>query len=98
MEYIYIGWCREDNHDKVWICIKLNGDRWGGSYATVWGRRGKKLQYKVIDHSNEWEMDKLIRSKSKKGYAGISTDYLDQVYPEFKTDLEQTAFMATLSV
>ena len=43
-------------------------------------------------------MDKLIRSKSKKGYAGISTDYLDQVYPEFKTDLEQTAFMATLSV
>jgi predicted DNA-binding WGR domain protein len=98
MEYTYIGWCREGASDKVWVCIKLNGDRWGGSYVTAWGRRGKKLQHKVFDHANEWDIDKLVRSKSKKGYTGVSEDYLTEVYPEFEMDLKQLAFWATLSV
>jgi len=98
MNYNFIGWCQEEKHDKVWVCIQLDGDHWGGSYATVWGRRGKKLQYKVIDNESLYNMEKLIRSKSKKGYTGINRDSLDLVYPEFQSDLEQTAFWARLKV
>ena len=96
INYNFIGWCKEDNHDKVWVCIQLNGDRWGGSYVTAWGRRGKKLQHKVFSHANEWDMDKLVRSKSKKGYNGIDRNELDRVYPEFESDLEKTAVWAML--
>lgn len=98
MDYKFIGWCKEDSHDKVWGVIQLDGDRWGGSYVTFWGRRGAKLQTKVVDHSSDWDMEKLIRSKSKKGYTGINRDSLDLVYPEFQSDLEQTAFWARLKV
>ena len=98
MEYNFIGWCKEDNHDKVWVCIQLDGDHWGGSFATVWGRRGKKLQHKVIDHASTWDMEKLVNSKYKKGYSKISKESLNTVYPEFESDLEQTAFWARLKV
>ena len=98
MEYNFIGWCKEDNHDKVWVCIQLDGDHWGGSFATVWGRRGKKLQHKVIDHASSWDMEKLVNSKYKKGYSKISKESLNTVYPEFESDLEQTAFWARLKV
>lgn len=98
MNYNFIGWCREDKSDKVWICIQLNGDSWGGSYATVWGRRGKKLQHKVIDHSSNWDMEKLVNSKRKKGYTAIDRSRLNAVYPEFEQDLEATALWAMLKV
>lgn len=96
MNYDFIGWCKDGTSDKVWICIQLNGDNWGGTYATVWGRRGKKLQHKVIDHSNQWDMDKLVDSKRRKGYVDIDRTKLDVVYPEFEQDLEATALWAML--
>ena len=96
--YNFIGWCNEDKHDKVWVCIQLNGDKWGGRFATVWGRRGKKLQYKIIDYSSTWDMEKLVNSKHKKGYAKIFEEDLNRVYPEFETDLKQIEFFATLSI
>jgi predicted DNA-binding WGR domain protein len=104
VDYRYIGWCSEDNSDKVWICIQLSGGRidpldynWGGQgkYLTAWGRRGKKLQHKVVE-ANGYDMDKLIRSKNSKGYRKIPEDKLNEVYPEFEQDLEKTAFWATL--
>lgn len=107
MKYEWIGWCKEDNHDKVWGIIKLRDEdnetpalRWYKRRATVcifWGRRGKKLQTKVTTDYVE-TLNKLISSKSKKGYKSISKENLDSVYPEFQTDLEQTAFWATLSI
>lgn len=96
MNYNFIGWCKEDNHDKVWVCIQLDGDRWGGKFVTVWGRRGKKLQHKVIDHSSAWDMERLVKSKHKKGYNKIDKENLDNVYPEFESDLTQTTFWAQL--
>lgn len=98
MNYNFIGWCKEGSSDKVWVCIQLNGDRWGGSFVTVWGRRGKKLQHKVIDHSSSWDMEKLVNSKHKKGYNKIDPDQLAQVYPEFVQDLEQTTVWALLKI
>jgi len=90
IDYKYIGWCSEDNSDKVWACIQLNGDRLHGKFLTVWGRRGKQLQSKIVE-SNTYEMGKLIGSKVAKGYCGIPEDKLHEVYPEFEQDLERTA-------
>lgn len=98
MEYNFIGWCKEDNHDKVWVCVQLDGDRWRGNFATVWGRRGKKLQHKVFSNTSTYEMEKLVTSKHKKGYNKIFKEQLDEVYPEFQNDLEATALWAMLKV
>ena len=95
INYKYIGWCSVDNSDKVWVCIQLSGDRWYGKYLTVWGRRGKQLQSKIIDVSDR-DIGNLIRSKDAKGYCKIPEDKLDEVYPEFKQDLERTAAWSML--
>jgi hypothetical protein len=90
INYRYIGWCSVDNSDKVWACIQLSGDRWHGKFLTVWGRRGKRLQSKIVE-SNPYEMGRLIGSKVAKGYCAIPEDKLVEVYPEFEQDLERTA-------
>ena len=95
MKYRYIGWCSVDNSDKVWACIQLNGDRWYGKYLTVWGRRGKQLQSKIINVSDRY-IGNLIRSKDVKGYSEIPEDKLHEVYPEFQQDLEKTAAWSML--
>jgi len=102
MEYEFIGWCRDEekNQDKVWIVIDLSADtiNWSHTrtYATVWGRRGKKLQHKIV-HASGYDMDILIRRKRDKGYNRVIKSDLDRVYPEFEQDLEQTAVWAMLS-
>jgi hypothetical protein len=95
INYRYIGWCSVDNSDKVWVCIQLNGDRWYGKYLTVWGRRSKKLQSKVVDCAAQ-DMSKLIHTKDAKGYCEIPEDKLHEVYPEFEQDLERTAAWSML--
>ena len=92
MEYHFIGWCREGNSDKVWVCIRLRDQTW----ATVWGRRGKKLQHKVIADTSTWDIEKLESSKRQKGYRSIEKFDLDTVYPEFEQDLEKTTMWAML--
>ena len=99
MEYKFIGWNNEDNHDKVWVLMKLRGTGWAGSYAAVWGRRGKKLSYLIHKDASEWEMDKLIRSKENvKHYKEIDEKKLATVYPEFDNDLKGIALWAILSL
>jgi hypothetical protein len=105
MNYEFIGWCKEGNHDKVWgvICLQepeyresLHG--WvAGKYLTFWGRRGAKLQTKLVVNI-KYEVEKLCSKKLDKGYKKIHKDDLDKVYPEFETDLEKTAIWATLKI
>ena len=101
MEYKFIGWCREDTSDKVWIAIDLSEGNinWAHdrAYATVWGRRGKKLQHKVVQCS-EYEMDLLVDKKREKGYKKVFKKDLDTVYPEFESDLKKTAFWASFKI
>lgn len=101
MEYKYIGWCKDEetNADKVWgvICLQTPtvsyyGD---GKFVTFWGRRGKKLQTKMVEGSN-WDVHKLFLKKVDKGYKEVDKDQLDKVYPEFQEDLEKTAVWALL--
>lgn len=102
MDYKFIGWCRDEekNQDKVWITIDLTHDgadyTYFRAYATVWGRRGKKLQHKIV-HTSAHDMTKLIDAKRNKGYKEVNKTDLDRVYPEFEQDLEQTAVWAMLS-
>jgi predicted DNA-binding WGR domain protein len=103
IDYRYIGWCREDNHDKVWAAIMLQCDeecrRYGygqAKWVTVWGRRGKKLQHKVFENDIS-ALDRVVESKHRKGYTGVNRSELDRVYPEFQEDLEKTTVWALLT-
>ncbi len=103
MKYQYIGWCKDEkiNADKVWGVIELQSPtasyRSDGKYVTFWGRRGKKLQTKIVEGSL-WDVHKPFLKKLNEGYKEIQEHQLDKVYPEFQQDLEKTAFWATLRV
>lgn len=93
MKYEHIGWCNEGVHDKVWGIIRLQDKQ----CITFWGRRGAKLQTKLVS-VGYWECDELFRKKRYKGYTEIEEWELDKVYPEFKNDLEKAAIWATLKL
>ena len=97
MNYKFIGWNNHDGADKVWGVIYIE-DRTGirPKVLIFWGRRGKKLQTK-IDREG-WDLDKLIREKSEKGYKIIGNYELETVYPEFQNDLEKTTMWALLKL
>lgn len=101
IHYKFIGWCHEDNHDKVWGVIYLEKPGNGWSYSnskcvSFWGRRGKKLQTKMV--VDDYELEKLIRSKTRKGYQEVNSNKLNEVYPEFEEDLGKTAFWAMFKI
>ena len=94
IEYGFIGWCRENSSDKVWGSIKLRdgANSWDDKiWVTFWGRRGKKLQTKIVT-TDKWGMSKLEEAKERKGYVAIERGKLNEVYPEFEDDLKKTAF------
>ncbi len=103
LNYKFIGWCHEDNHDKVWGVIYLEKPvqqyAWrpsGAKCVSFWGRRGKKLQTKIVE--DNYDLETLIRSKTRKGYTGVDSNKLNEVYPEFEEDLGKTAFWAMFKV
>jgi hypothetical protein len=99
MRYEYIGWCQEGTSDKVWgaICLQepTTSYRGDGKYVTFWGRRGKKLQTKMVE-GDKWDVHKLFVKKLDKGYKEVDKQKLDEVYPDFESDLEKTAMWAAL--
>lgn len=113
MKYNFIGWCNDGKHDKIWACINVVEGSIGNDfvYVTVWGRRGKALQHKIVSdqlpsmydmnvNKRGWsyaDIDKKISSKIAKGYEPVSVEFLDGVYPEFQQDLKMLAVWATLS-
>jgi predicted DNA-binding WGR domain protein len=99
MEYKFIGWCREGTSDKVWGVIPLNAEPYVyvASYVVFWGRRGKKLQTKILKDS-AWGMGNKIDSKKERGYVEVDLSKLNELYPEFESDLSKTAMWAMLKV
>lgn len=100
MRYAYIGWCKEGTSDKVWgaICLQEPENYYSqGKYVTFWGRRGAKLQTKILQGSS-YTITDMFRKKTNKGYTEVDKNKLDEVYPEFQQDLEKTAFWATLKL
>lgn len=100
MRYAHIGWCTQDGSDKVWgaICLQEPESYYHkGKYLTVWGRRGAKLQSKLVECTS-WAMVDAFSKKTRKGYTEVDKNQLDEVYPEFQSDLEKTAFWATFKI
>jgi len=93
MKYEFIGWNNKGNHDKVWVCIPLEENK----YLVAYGRRGKTLRTKIYD---KWpyDMQKLINNKQdKRGYVEVDETKLSSVYPEFESDLETTTMWSALA-
>jgi hypothetical protein len=94
IEYGFIGYCNEDNHDKVWgyfyrPTTVTKGAWWptkgnGWNCCIFWGRRGKAMQFKADVTGSE--LDKLVRTKLNKGYKHINSDKLDEIWPTFELD------------
>jgi predicted DNA-binding WGR domain protein len=97
IDYKFIGWNNRDGADKVWGAIYME-DRTNirPKVLIFWGRRGKKLQTKMDQEG--WDLDKLIREKTQKGYNQIDNRHLKTVYPEFQNDLEKTTMWALLKL
>ena len=99
LDFRFIGWCKDGTHDKVWGVIFLESRHLALVYPeervlVFWGRRGSKLQTKLDHNTNK--LSRLIDSKRDKGYRQIDRDKLDQIYPEFQSDLEKTAVWAIM--
>ena len=88
MKKLFVGWCHEGGHDKVWSLIQLDDN----NFVTIWGRRGAKLSAKVKQFRYQTELYKIIDSKKAKGYIEIDQNKLNEVYPEFDFDLNRMAF------
>lgn len=106
MKYLYIGWCKEGTHDKIWGVIELEkfsiptrtDPHWRmGKYLTFWGRRGNKLRTKLVEGTDSTVYN-MFREKVKEGYNSIELTRLNEVYPEFESDLETTALWASLKL
>jgi len=98
MDYKFIGWCKEGTSDKVWGIIPLQEHtilHIPGKYVIFWGRRGHKLQTKIVEDS-AWGISDKIDSKRDRGYIGVDTTRLNELYPEFENDLSKTAMWAML--
>jgi hypothetical protein len=101
MKFEHIGWMKKDTSDKVWgiILLQLGGDsHWAtNKYVLFWGRRGAKLQTKLVECS-KYEAKNMFSKKHDKGYQEVDKNRLAEVYPEFQSDLEKTAFWATFKI
>ena len=82
MNILFIGWCKHDNHDKVWGII----DKGNNICQTFWGRRGKKFQTNSKMMSVA-ERHALVRSKLNKGYCEVAKEDWDTVYDHFGRDV-----------
>ena len=92
MNIEYIGWCHRCGHDKVWgIAHYGRGkDLNTNLYASFWGRRGKKLQKKLVDLTPD-ALYNLILSKKRKGYIEIAKNNVNEVYDNFSKDIFKVA-------
>lgn len=93
----FIGWCNEDNHDKVWGYFyrptpaydeaKTNNRLWiQRNVCVFWARRGKAMQFKADTTGHH--LTKLVESKLKKGYDAISENKLFEIWPTFIQEAE----------
>ncbi len=79
MDIQFLGWCKNEKSDKVWGIVKKDD----GLYVTFWGRRGAKLQKKMIE-MDSYDTNKLIQSKVKKGYLEIPKDDMEEVHDSLR--------------
>lgn len=94
-EFGFIGWCKEDNHDKVWgyfyrPTTKIPGrnyptKEYGWNCCIFWGRRGKAMQFKADVTGSD--LNKLVSTKLRKGYNQIDQSKLIEIWPTFDEEM-----------
>jgi len=88
----FIGWCNENNHDKVWGYFyrptpnNPHPREFGGHNCVIfWARRGRAMQFKP-DVSG-YELNKLVYNKQTvKHYKPISFAKLIEIWPSFEQE------------
>lgn len=92
MKVLWLGWCHEDNHDKVWgIALYQEGPSYSlNTYATFWGRRGKKLQKKLVQ-MDHYDAMKLIHQKVGKGYQAYPPEEAAKIYEHLPKEIFKVA-------
>lgn len=88
MNFHFIGWCKEDNHDKVWVSFEFEGSHYVG-----WGRRNKKLKFK----QHYYRPTKLEYDKQRKGYQPVDEFMLFTLFPDFKDSVAESLCLETLA-
>jgi hypothetical protein len=93
----FIGWCKEDNHDKVWGYFYRPTDvgnkmfypwptkEYGWNCCIFWGRRGKAMQFKADVTGSD--LNKLVSTKLRKGYNQINQSKLIEIWPTFDEEM-----------
>lgn len=104
-EFGFIGWCCDDNHDKIWGYffrdhnIEDSVRPWYlipyRNVCIFWGRRGRAMQFKssVCDV----ELVKLTQTKENKGYVKIYKNKLFEIWPTFQEEMESKLIVEILS-
>ncbi len=97
-DFGFIGWCHEDNHDKVWGYFyrptaapskyfwEVPTHEQGWNCCIFWAARGKAMQFKA--DVTGYELEKLVRSKTKKHYASITYEKLTEIWPTFEEEMK----------
>jgi len=101
-EFGFVGWCNDpaENHDKIWgyfyrpTVVDESAPYWskptkdrGWNVVVCGARRGKAMQFKADTSGHE--LDKLVRSKLKKGYGKINDTRFLEIWPSFIQECEE---------
>lgn len=94
MKILFLGWCAEENHDKVWgVAFHSEATRITNHYLFFWGRRGKKLQYKAkeLDH---YDAMRVIEQKIRKGYREFDPKEAAEIHDSLPKNIFKLALQA----
>lgn len=100
VNFIWIGYNKQDNHDKVWGVLTL--EKFSPIYHMnlnkpvyiFWGGRGKSLAFK--EDRMTYSITKLSASKEKRGYKEINETKLRELWPDFDETLNQRLMLHIL--
>ena len=100
VDFIFIGYCKKENHDKIWGILsleKLSDGRlsYNKPVYIFWGGRGKSLGFK--DARMSYDLTKKSIAKENKGYKQINKDKLYQIWPNFNDTLNQRFMLHVLT-
>lgn len=106
-DFGFIGWNTEGTSDKVWGYFFRPTDNlkkpsywanqnFGRNVVIFWGRRGgTAMQFKADVYNDD--LEKLERSKLKKGYLRIDPAKLINIWPQFIAEAEAKLMWAVLA-
>jgi hypothetical protein len=89
IKFNYIGWCNEENHDKIWASFSIND-----SHYAMWGARGKSVSFKK--HDSIWDLNEVTRKKQKK-YWTVNESKITEIWPDFYEQLNKRLFYCILA-